>query len=147
MPRTDEEDYRWFRIGWFDQERPCDAVVQCVTAQLPGETMPARWSASNPTLFVKKYGEGVKWCRTASYHMLIVNGFPVLRIWTNTDQKVLMEIADRLVPSVRTNIGGLQAIPDGTKKKRKEFSWRFAVKRTVEVNYLVALVKVIYGVG
>ncbi len=145
--REGEYDYRWLRVGWFDRERPCDAAVQFATAQLPGETMPQRWIASDPLSFVKKHGEGVKWCRTMSYHMLLINGFRILRIWTNAKTKTLVEVSDRLTHTLREADFTLEAVPEGTKKKRGEFNWRFYLSLPSELNYLMTVVKVMYGVG
>ncbi len=145
--REDEYDYRWLRIGWFDQERPCDVAVQFATAQLPGETLPQRWSASSPTLFVKKFGEGVRWSKTASYHLLWISGQPVLRIWTNAKTKTLIEVSDRLLPWLQRADIEVEKVPEGTKKRRGEFNWRFNLKYPAELNYLMTVVKVLYGVG
>lgn len=147
MPREGEFDYRWLRVGWFDQERPCDAAVQFAVAQIPGGTMPPRWHAADPISFVEKYGAGVRWSRTMSYHMLLISGWPILRIWTNAKTKTLIEVADRFVPLLRKDGFTVEAIPEGTKKRRKEFNWRFQMEIPAELDYLLSLVKVLYGVG
>lgn len=146
--RADEYDYRWLRIGWFDQERPCDNMVKFARAQIPGERMPSRWKhPGTPEQFVEQFGEGVRWADTASYHGLLINGYHVFRIWTNAKTKTLVDVSDRLKKHLEAAGFELEAVPEGTKKKRAEYNWRFELKLAAELNYLVTIAKVMYGLG
>ena len=147
--REDEFDYRWIRPGWFDQERHCDAVVQSAFSLLPGETMEQRWYAANNIAFIQKYGTGIKWCKTMSYHTLIINGWNILRMWTNTSSAavVLVEVNNRLAKLLEENLFLLEEVPVGTLKRRPEFSQRFRLALPEELEFLMELVKVTYGVG
>jgi hypothetical protein len=149
--REDEFDYRWIRPGWFDQGRPCDVFVQHATAVLTGKTMPARWTVKTPEEFIEKFGAGVHWAKTTSYHMLLISGQPILRIWTNAKTKTLVEIADELLPVLNPTIAktyfDIEEVPEGTKKKRGEFNWRFDLTIIEELTYLLTVVKAMYGVG
>ena len=142
----DEFDYRWIRPGWFDQERHCDAVVQSATVLLPGEKMPQRWSAVNNIDFIQKYGNGVRWCQTMSYHMLIINGWNILRIWTNAKHTVLVEVNNRMAVQLSENLFTLDLVPEGTRTKRPEFQYRFRLELPEELKFLMELVKATYGV-
>jgi len=109
--------------------------------------MPQRWGAPDRPTFLKKYGGGVKWCRTASYHLLIINGFSVLRIWTNAKKKTMVEVSDRLATtSSLTQLFELVHTPKDTTKRRDMFSWRFHLETPAELHYLMVLVRVMYGV-
>jgi hypothetical protein len=144
VPREDEEDLRWVRVGWFNQERKCDVFVTHAVDLLPGKTMPTNWQARDKYHFIQKYGDGVKWCKTASYHMLIISGWPVLRIWTNAKHKTLVEISDLLQEQMKSKFE-IEFVPEGTKKKRREFNYRTSITLLAELDYILHLVKMIYG--
>lgn len=144
MTLLEDTDYRYIRTGWFDQDRACDAFVKQAVKAVPGDIMPARWS---PKDFVETYGVGVKWSQTASYHLLLISGTPVLRIWTNAKYKTLVEIADPLVPVLRGDGFLVVEIPEGTKKKRGEFRWRLSVTLKEEITLILEEIKAAYDVG
>lgn len=142
-----EYDFRWLRVGWFDQDRPCDRAVQYITKQLPGDTLPARWQADSPLHFTEQFGEGIKWSKAASYHLLVIGGHPLIRIWTNADRKILVEVADRFVSYLEDANIAIEDIPLSVQKKRKPFRYRFRLTLPEELDYLVNIIKVLYGVA
>lgn len=137
MPREDEDDLRWVRAGHIDQGRLCDRLVTHAVRALHGQTMPARWRMGVDRL------PGVAWSRTTSYHMLLVNGNPVFRIWTNTDADYAWtDVQHTLCPNI---VADVEPIPSGNLKKCKPFVWRFKLQTEEEVDLLIADVRWRYG--
>ncbi len=141
-----EADYRYIRMGWFDQDRNCDKLVRAAVTTCPGELMPTYWrSCVNNVDFIQQYGPGVKWCKTASYHLLIINGWPILRIWTNAKTRTLLEVNNHIAKLLEVEGFVFTAIPEGTRRRRKEFSLRTHVTLVEEIKLLLTLVGNVYG--
>jgi hypothetical protein len=81
-----------------------------------------------------------------SYHTLIINGWNILRIWTNAKHTVLVEVNNRLATLLEENLFTLEPIPEGSRAKRPEFAQRFRLELPEELKFLMELVKVTYGV-
>jgi hypothetical protein len=138
LGRQGDDDLRWTRIGWFDQGRPCDAVVKRATSVLPGKKLPPRWRTD------KIEFDTIMWAATASYHTLYINGYPVLRIWTNTQTVMRLDMKDSLLSRVTDLIRDYEQIPAGS-RSRREFHSKVYIQRLEELDYILAAIKVKYG--
>lgn len=144
MPRSDEDDFRWSRIGHINLGRFCDLVAVRAYELLPGNDMPARWRRGTPEDLVRLYGEGILWSRTANYHLLIINGHLAARFWTRTQrantrvdapEHILKQLDDALVIPIDA----------GSLKKCAPFNHFVYLHEVDEVDVLVQHIKSIYG--
>lgn len=138
-------DFRWVRTGWFDQGRKCDEYVKYAVDYIPGEPLPARWTSNNAAHFVRQFGEGPRWSKTASYHTLWISGHPVLRIWTNAKHVTNIEVSQKLKLTLEKEGFSFVPVPEGTLNKRKEFRWRRRLMMKEELRFILEWVKVLYG--
>ncbi len=123
MSNTFIEDFnaKYVRIGYCPDGRDCDIVIDTITKHIPGNgVLPPRWVYKNLTRFTSKYSNlgTILWAKTASYHLLVVNGHRLCRVWTDTKHKCLIDIADPL------DDGSAFPIPSSTYRKSKPFSKR-----------------------
>ena len=81
-------EFKYTRLGYVPEDTFSDKCVQEAVRLLPNTNpdskLPKRWRYTTPEAFVKLYGEGLVWSRTASYHHLYWQGYSVLRLWTTS---------------------------------------------------------------
>lgn len=144
---TEDQDFRYLRWGWLDEERPCDNIARIAFETLPGEVLPQRWQSSSQEDFIEQFGEGVRWSKTASYHMLWVSGKPLVRIWTNAKTKTLVDVGQWLSLTLAQEGLAIVPVPQGTQKKRPELVGRTNITMPEEIVLVMEWVKRRYGVG
>jgi hypothetical protein len=96
-----------------------------------------------PEEFTKTYGTGARWSKTQSYHLYILNGHPLFRIWNNTNAEYTwVDISDSCIDPSSYNF---KNIPSGNLRKCKPFTKRFAAYNKEQIVKLCNRVKQIYG--
>lgn len=142
-------DLRWKRVGYINQGRKSDTLVETATQALPGDgVLPLRWKWVAADAFVTRYGclGKVLWSKTGSYHLLMVNGFHILRVWHDTAHKCLVDVNDALVNSLFSSpTWVVKPIPHATLKKCKPLTMRVEVKSELDMMAIIMEVKRIYG--
>lgn len=143
----DPHDYKYVRIGHIDQDRLCDKLVKIASYKLDGELMPSRWFMCPQEEFIDKYGGGQKWAKTKSYHMFILNGKYLFRIWTNTKADYAwIDVCDQMA-SALNSFCNIEDIPEGNLKKCKPMTKRFKASQVLDIARLVVMVGKLYGIS
>jgi len=80
---------KYFRPGYISEgdEKVSHTLADYAFSFFPdAERMPKHWHYRSLDYFTKKHGHRgeIIWSRTRSYHLLIVRGNRVMRIWTDT---------------------------------------------------------------
>lgn len=134
------------RFGHIYQDRFCDHVVARATELLPGDgVLPPRWLYKSQGDFIIRYknlGQTL-WAKTASYHLLLVNGEHILRIWTDSPDSAIVDLHDVLVQLVTTKVAD---IPASTRKKTYPFTKRTRVTDLSEIEDIMDLVGMVWAV-
>jgi hypothetical protein len=144
------EELRYVRVGWQDYERPCDAIAKAVHSEFEGEILPLHWQWRSLEHFLAKYGETpIMWAKSASFHMMLINGFHVLRIWTDSSKSCFVDVNDVIYYELTTSELKhlVEPIPTKCVKKSKPMNFRLKIKTIDEAKVIVNAVKRIYGLG
>lgn len=149
----DVEDFLYYRVGYVDQGRKSDLLLAGFLRLLPGDgRLPLRWHYRSHERFLAKHGHLglILWAASNNSHLLMINGFHILRIWTDTADSCWVDLADNLAgslsqPTPMKRKGEVQDIPAGNAKKCKPFTKRVKVWQQFQMQGLADLVKRIYG--
>lgn len=147
LPAHDEEldltPVKYERVGYCPSDRYCDTIVELFTKVIPGDgVLPSRWAYKNHNYFTNKHGNlgTVLWAKTASYHLLMINGHHICRIWTDVERRCFIDIASHL------DDGKAVPIPEKNVRKCKPFTKRFTVVTDTTVSTLTKRIKTQYGI-
>lgn len=138
----DLEDLKYQRTGYFPNDRFCDKVVSIITKQIPGDgVLPPRWAYKNLNYFTTKYGNlgHILWAKPASYHMLMIHGNHVFRVWTNWEHSCLVDLLPHLGEET-------YEIPELNWRKCKPFTRRMNIETLDQAERLAQQVKQLYGI-
>lgn len=132
------------RLGHISHERFCDDVVARAVELLPGDgELPSRWTYGSYAEFVSKYSDlgQILWAKTASYHALIIDGEYVLRIWTDTPNRCIVDIHELL-----TKLVGLPVseCPASVLKKSRPLTKRVVVTQLSEIEEILELIQLVW---
>ena len=152
MSSPDIEDLKYARFGHIDLGRPCDEVVKAAKFVCPGDgVLPDRWAYTDKETFIAKYGSGVLWAVTANYHMLIVKGERLLRIWTNTkgSRGTLMTFNAGAEPPIMSWLHsfGMRfvVVPEGSRAKNRPMAFQTKIKSPEQIIKLMTSLGAYYG--
>lgn len=149
------EDFKQLRVGWMDQGRLCDEIVKAAVEALPGDNiLPPRWAWKTHEKFMDKYGKlGMKlWAQTASYHLLMINGWHILRIWTDSPRMCIVDCSDSVAVHLRgQNYSGtfgpsVLAIPGSCTRKCQPLTQRVRVRTVADMQHIMKTLRHAYGV-
>jgi len=144
------EALKYVRVGWQDYERACDAIAKAVHSEFEGETLPLHWQWRSLEHFMSKYGSSpIMWAKSASFHMLMINGHHVLRIWTDSAKSCFVDVNDVIYYELTTSSLKelLEPLPTTCVKKSKPMNFRLKIKTVDQAQVIVNAVKRIYGLG
>ncbi len=136
------EDFKYLRVGYSPRDRNADAIVTAITDLFPGDgIMPQRWRWDSQDSFLKRYGDlGILlWAKAASYHLLMVNGVHVFRIWTDSANTCVADLNESFARIVAAKGFDVEDIPESCDRKCKPLTKR---TRLVTVNDGVKLMEV-----
>lgn len=138
-----EEDFRYLRPGHVDLERPCDEMVKYLTELLPGTgVLPKRWSWRSRQYFRDKYGDlgPIVWAKTASYHLLILEGVHALRVWTDSPNSCLVDVPTECTAELKKRGFEILDVPKSTRRKTKPFVYRVRAESKQHIAKIVLVV-------
>jgi len=142
------EDFKYIRTGYISGDRQADAIVTAMTDLLPGDgVMPSRWRWDCQDSFLAKYSDlGVLlWAKAASYHMLILSGTHLFRIWTDSANTCVLDLNDSLALSIAQKGFEVEDIPESCDRKCKPFQKRTRLSTVDEAVDFMDLVSKTYG--
>lgn len=140
---------KYTRAGHINLERPCDEFVQVACSLLPGTgVLPNRWRWISRESFRTRFKHlgPVVWAKTASYHMLLINGIYVFRIWTDSTQTALCDVSDELAASLEKHFEVFD-VPEKARTKTKPLTQRFRIKSKKDVKKLILQTILTYGLA
>lgn len=142
-----EKDFKYLRPGHVDLERECDKFVKLVTSLFPGTgELPQRWKYVSRESFTKRFehlGPAI-WSKTASYHMLIINGNHAFRIWTDSPDTALCDVRDELAVSL-SKYFEVMDIPENTLTKTKPFTKRIRIENEKHAKIVLLQTLITFG--
>lgn len=121
-------------------DKVAKAMYDALPPSNPDEKLPLYWSYTSPEEFTRKYGylDRVVWSRRGSYHLLLINGQQVLRIWTQATYP-RVELSIPLYASLTHKIVGL------TSKPSTFFSGHVSVRSMEEGLLIMSEINHVYG--
>jgi hypothetical protein len=140
---TDEDFPKYTQNGYWPSGRYCDKLVERFIKQVPADGfLPLRWKFKDITQFTNKYAHlGTKiYATPASYHLLLINGHYVCRIWTDSETMCQIDIASHL------DDGTAIDIPAKNVKKCKPLVKRLNADSLDIADRLAQRIKRVYGI-
>ncbi len=149
MAAQDIEDLRYHRMGYINQGRKSDKLLADFLALCPGDgTLPLRWHYRGYENFLAKHGHRgrILWAASNNSHLLLINGFHVLRIWHDTAKSCYVDVADNVAGNLCASMAQtLEPIPTSNWKKSAHFAKRLKVWQLWQIKALYDAVKRAYG--
>lgn len=142
------EDFKHLRVGHIPHGRFCDTVVAFAAAEIATQgVLPKRWSWQSRDLFLDKYASlgRALWAKTASYHLLMIDGLHVFRIWTDVAKSCIVDINESLATLLSSEYNVIET-PSSCYRKTKPMLKRFRVESLEDVQSLCIVVKNLYRV-
>lgn len=140
-----DDDFKYLRTGYIPGDRQADAIVSAMTDLFPGEgIMPSRWRWDSQDKFLEKYASlgRLLWAKTASYHLLMLNGLHICRVWTDSANTCVLDVNDNLARS----LSDVEDIPESCDRKCKPFSKRTRLYSVDQAKTFMELVSKTYGI-
>lgn len=147
-PKRAEDDYRYIRLGYIPREEQTDKLVAMVVQSLPGDaTLPFHWKWINQESFQERHGDlGVLlWSKTSSYHLLLVSGSHVCRIWTNAKHFCLIDVLPGVAASCMSKGLKVEAIPENCLLKCKPMTERVVVETSEQMQMFIEVLIATHG--
>lgn len=143
------EDFRYHRVGYINLGRRSDHLLAFFLGLIPGDgKLPLHWKyIDNPT-FLSKFGNlgPILWAAANNSHLLMINGFHVLRIWHDTSAGVYIDLADHLAGQLTNpKLPAVNTIPLANARKSNPFTKRIKLSQQWQMKELANLVKKTYG--
>lgn len=149
VPESDLEDLRYLRTGYISGDRQSDKLLAVFTSSLPGDgRLPLRWHYRSHEQFLKRYGNlgTIVWAAAANSHLLLINGWRVLRIWHDTTKCCYVDLADNIAASLPQQLHTrVETVPLANAKKSNPFTKRIKCWQQWQMLALVETVKRTYG--
>lgn len=146
---ADIEDFRYHRMGYVNQGRKSDVLLTVFLDLMPGDgRLPLRWHYRSYERFLKKHGHlgHILWAAAGSSHLLLINGFHVLRIWHDTENSCYVDLADNLCGNLQSSLlARVESIPVTNAKKSKPFTKRIKIWQQWQMKALHDAVMRTYG--
>jgi len=149
------DDFKQMRVGWIDQGRLCDEIVKAAVAALPGDnTLPPRWAWKTHDKFMDKYGGlgRILWAKTASYHLLVINGWHIIRIWTDSPRTCIVDLSDPVATFLRgQNYSGsfhpkVEVVPESCARKCHPLTQRVRIQTVPDMQQVMSTIRSTYGI-
>lgn len=144
-----QKQLRYKRLGYINEDRHSDSIVGVADSVIPGELLPRIWRYGSREDFLKRYESlgPVLWAKTANYHLLMVNGFYILRVWTaqKTTKTCLVDLCETVASTLFAQGWTVVDIPSGSLVKCRPLKRRTKVSSPDEMVRLLSIVRSIYG--
>ena len=128
------------RYGHIDLGRECDKMVNEAVTMFPGMVLPRYWKYVSKERFIQRYGEGIVWATTGSYHSMFFKGTMVMRIWTSSRTANVWMDTELEVPECST------PIPEGDLKKCRPLTRRVLISSQDMMKTTLNFLKTQYGI-
>lgn len=145
----DLEDLKYFRTGYQDLGRKSDFLLKDFLRELPGDgQLPKHWHYRSHEHFQKKYGSlgMVVWAAATNSHLLLINGYRVLRIWMDVENTCWIDLTDQVASGLSAySWCSVEPIPASNAKKSNPFTQRIKVSQRFQMQDIAKTVKRVYG--
>lgn len=141
------KEYKYLRPGHVNLDRLCDKLVIHAASSLPGTgELPSHWSWESQESFLERYASlgSIVWAKTASYHLLMINGKHIFRMWTDSPNYVLTDLCDELAADLK-DMFSVVDIPVSTYRKTKPMTKRTRLESTRDVEILLLQTIMTFG--
>lgn len=143
------DDLKYMRVGYINNSTHVDSIIDAVTKAIPGEgVLPHRWRWGSLDKFIRKYGDlgKILWAKTASYHLLMINGHHSMRLWTDTPATCIIDLALNVATMLSSMGFTIEDVPESCERKCKPLNKRVRIYSIEEAERLVTAIKQTYGV-
>jgi hypothetical protein len=145
------EEISFKDIPFFYGESNTDNLAKIAYNLLPPsseDTLPKKWFWRNQVWFTKKYGHlgAIVWARSHSSHMLLINGNPVLRIWTVNPDTSRIELNQAVFSSLNNKLGNPKVLQSKWHKTRMYYG-SYSITTKEQVQVIMQEVGKIYGIN
>lgn len=150
MASPDLEDLKYHRFGYTDLGRPCDEIATAAKLECPGQgVLPDRWAYISESKFLKKYGDlgDVLWSKSVNYHLLVIKGKRLFKIWTNTTgtRGTVLSFHSDLLGVMTGNGLVARVVPAGAKPKHSPFTYCSKIKEPEKMKQIMKDIGRLYG--
>lgn len=145
--QSEERSLKYHRVGYADRGTKSDKLLALFLSAIPGDNrLPLHWHFRSHENFLKRHGHlgNILWAASFYSHLLMVNGFFALRIWTDVDNTCWVDIADNVAGHLDPT--WIEPIPEKNFKKSRPFTKRVKVSQQFQMLTLANAVKKTYGI-
>ena len=138
------EDLKYTRTGYLNQKNLSDYLCKIFVDQFPSSgKLPLHWKYVSHKYFMNTWGHLgiVIWAKASSSHMMFINGYRVLRIWTDQSNSCLVDLEEKIAEQ----LPDVQKVQPTKNSKCKPFTYRKKVWAAEQMDQIVKVVKTIYG--
>jgi len=142
-----DSELKYLRPGHVNLDRPCDKIALHAAKCLPGTgEMPSHWQWESQESFLERYSDlgPLVWAKTASYHMLLINGRHAFRIWTDSPKTALTDVCNELAADL-VGVFDILDVPTSTQRKTKPMTKRIRLTSTRDVEILLLQTILTFG--
>jgi hypothetical protein len=142
-----EELKKYTRLGRIQSDNNSSRAVTAIETAFPADfVMPVRWAYKSPEKFTKRYGDHrACWAHATSASMLILHAQRVLRVWTDAQNSVVVDVSDPLSGYLAGKIE-VTALPETLYKKTTPFTKRVELENEGHVALIIESIRSVYGV-
>lgn len=136
-------DLKYLRYGYVPDGRVSDTMITVAMRDLPGDGFiyPVwRYNTKEHFLENNAFMGPVLWANCASNHTLFINGFHIIRMWTNTRKSCIVDVCEALKD------GSEEEIPESCNRKSKPLKHRIRLTTVKQAEQLFNRIKRVYGV-
>lgn len=144
-----EDDFKYLRVGYINTDTHVDKIIEQVTDAIPGDgVLPARWRWGSLEKFDENHGHlgVILWSKAASYHLMLIAGNHVMRLWTDTPATCIVDLAQNVAAVLGSKGFTIEDIPLSCERKCKPLIKRVRIHTAEEADELISSVKQTYGV-
>lgn len=133
---------KYFRWGYFPDGRVCDDIIAEALIAFPVPYIFGKWRYRTLFHFLKNndHQGPILWAQCNSNHTLFINGFHIIRMWTNTRKSCIVDICEALKNGLE------EEIPESCNRKSKPLKHRIRLTTIPQAEQLFNRIKLVYGV-
>lgn len=144
-------DVSFKELPFFYGDSNTDNLARIAYNILPSsskDVLPKKWFWRDHVYFTKKYSHlgMIVWSRTHSSHMLLINGFPVLRIWTVNPHKARVELTQSVFFALQSKLENPQILQSKW-HKTKMYYGAYQITTEEQIGLIMKEVIRIYGLN
>lgn len=142
-----DEIKKYTRLGRIQADNNSSRAVTAIETAFPPEfVLPIRWAYKSPEKFVTRYGDHkVCWAHATSSSLLILHAQRVLRVWTDAQNSVIVDVSDPLAGMIAGKMD-VVSLPETLYKKAIPFTKRVELVNEGHVSLIIQSIRSVYGV-